>query len=304
MNDLSVIDLGTNTFHLLIVRSVDGKLKEIRRQREYVKLATEGNKRISESAYRRGLETMIQFARILEDEQVEQCRAVATAALRTAENGADLIEDIYEQTGISIDLIDGFTEAGYIARGVERALNRSTDEYLIMDIGGGSVEFIYVENFTIRELWSFQVGVAFLYSRFHHSEPITTQEINRLTEYLTEELAPMINSMKHHRSMPLVGASGTFDVLGNMCHAPQLTPQVRTIKTDFVDRIYTRMISSTLEERSAMDDVPDNRADMMVIAIILLKSVLNQLPLKPIYVSQYALKEGVLLDMLDEEEPK
>jgi exopolyphosphatase/guanosine-5'-triphosphate,3'-diphosphate pyrophosphatase len=213
-NHKAVIDLGTNTFHLLIV-APDEQLgfREVFRERRFIKLAEGGIEYLSDAAVQRGLEALVDFKSELDRHQVVEVRAIGTAALRTARNGSAFIELVKDTTGIQIELIDGSEEARLIHLGVALATPLGTERGLIMDIGGGSVEFIIADVEKVYWAQSFPVGVAVLYERFHKNEPISEAEQMALKAFLKEQLRPLGNALDRYPCQDLLGASGTFDVL-------------------------------------------------------------------------------------------
>src|SRR5690606_1023691 len=136
---LAVIDLGSNTFHLLIcdVRT-DGTWTELYRERRYVKLAAGGLDHLDEDRISRAVNCMIAFAETARTYPVTAMRATGTAAMREAGSGAELARRIHAACGIPIEIIDGQAEAGYILKGIQAALPPVDRPALVMDIGGGS----------------------------------------------------------------------------------------------------------------------------------------------------------------------
>lgn len=178
MNTFAVIDLGTNTFHLLIVEdNGDGSFRELYRKQHFVKLAEEGIQTIGAAAFARGLDVMESFNITLDEYKVNQLTAFGTAALRTASNGQDFVNQVKEKNGIEIELISGDREAVLIHKGVLQAVPFTSERMLIMDIGGGSVEFIIADKNQVYWAQSFPIGVAVLYKNFHQNNPITNTEI-------------------------------------------------------------------------------------------------------------------------------
>ena len=162
----AVIDFGTNTFHLLIVEArEDGQFIELHRERIFVKLAEDGIERIGDKAFVRALQAMQRYREILDDYQVENIKAIGTAALRTALNGQEFIDTVWKNSKIKIHLIDGQEEARLIHLGVNQAVDIGNDTALIMDIGGGSVEFIISDKLGVKWADSFPIGVAVLFKR-------------------------------------------------------------------------------------------------------------------------------------------
>jgi exopolyphosphatase/guanosine-5'-triphosphate,3'-diphosphate pyrophosphatase len=299
MERLGVIDLGTNTFHLLIVETNADKLfRELYRKRRFIKLAEEGIETIGAQAYQRGLNALADYKKELDRFGVRQFKAFGTAALRTASNGPAFIQDVREKAGIDIKLISGAEEARLIHIGVSRAVPFDQNRVLIMDIGGGSVEFIIANHSRVYWAKSFPIGVALLYRDFHQNDPITALEIQTIQSFLLKELAPLREALSKYPATSLVGASGTFDVLEQM-----LTGQVQgrlhvRLNADGVFPLADRIIAMSLEERLRAEGMPEARADMVVVALILVQTVLQLADIHEVIVSAYAMKEGILTEMM------
>ncbi len=298
----AVVDLGTNTFHLLIAEPLPGGgFRELFRQRRYVKLAEDGIAEIGPEPFRRGLEAMQVFQKIITEQQATSVRAFGTAALRTAANGPAFIEQVRALTRIEVDLIDGRREAGLIHKGVSQVVPLSERTDLIMDIGGGSVEFILADRHDVHWSESFPVGVAVLFKEFHRHEPIRDHEIAALEAFLRNTLQPLAEVLSRRPAHRLVGASGTFDVLEQVLGNRQVHPFYSRIATERLEPVYRELVGATLEERLAMPHVPDVRADMITVAMILIDVVVKMTGVRELAVSGYAMKEGMLQEMLQEE---
>ncbi len=297
---LAVIDLGTNTFHLLIASPPDehGRFEEIYRERRFIKLAEAGIERIGEAPYHRAMEALLHYRKIMDRYGVEQYRAMGTAALRTASNGPNLIAEAREKAGIEITSIPGEEEARLISKGVLAALPPlSAERILIMDIGGGSVEFIIADQAGTHWAQSFPVGVAVLRRQFHHQEPMAATEIQQLEAFLEAALSPLWAALERYPTHHLVGAAGTFDVIALLMSTGQPTPNSHTIDLEKFQAFYDRCVASTLAERFAMPQLPTERADMIVVALVLVQYISQKADIRHLSVSEYAMKEGVLSEM-------
>lgn len=295
----AVIDLGTNTFHLLIVEPDGaGHFKEIYRKRIFVQLAEESIMRIGAAAFERGLAALREYRNALDEYGIQEVRAFGTAALRRAENSADFRAAIQQETGIEVQVIGGDEEARLITEGVRLAVPVNEKPMLIMDIGGGSVEFIIANRSEIFWAQSFPVGVAVLYNNFHESEPITEQEIANVHQFLDTQLHPLRMALQQYSVDALVGASGTFDVLEAMLIEVKEHPLYATIQAKDFYPIYKKIVHATLKERLNIEKLPAKRAELIVVALILIHYVLEQIEITDIIVSMYAMKEGMLVEML------
>ncbi|HMQ50450.1 MAG TPA: hypothetical protein PKA00_23680 [Saprospiraceae bacterium] len=297
----AIIDLGTNTFHLLIVAlDASRQLREISRERRFVKLAEGGIEQIATAPYARGLAVLHEYRNILDEHQVTATHltALGTAALRTATNGPDFIHDALQQTGITIDLIPGDREALLIYEGVRHAVLPDEEGMLIMDIGGGSVEFILANIQGVRWSQSFPIGVAVLYRRFHQHDPISTDEIHAVRAFLQEALTPLQQALRQYPCHRLVGASGTFDVLEYFLCTGRPGPNWAVVDLERFPSLYQQLVHSTLEERKGMEGLPLDRVDMIVVALILVQVVIEIAGITRMDVSAYAMKEGMLYELM------
>jgi exopolyphosphatase/guanosine-5'-triphosphate,3'-diphosphate pyrophosphatase len=297
MRKVAVIDLGTNTFHLLIVELQVEGFRELYRERRFIKLAEEGIETIGDAAFARALAAITAYAKKVAEMDVAEVQAFGTAALRTAANGPQLMQEIKEKTGISIQLIDGDKEASLIHQGVIQVVPMRKEPMMIMDIGGGSVEFIIADQEQVHWAQSFPIGVAVLYKRFHQTDPISSQQKIDLYHFLDQTLKPLKTALKEHPVQELVGASGTFDVLENMVTEKKPCPHCAEIDTDRLRLVTGYIVASDLATRTAMDKMPPERADLIVVALLLIDYVCKLAGIQKIYVSAYAMKEGMIAEM-------
>lgn len=299
--NIAVIDLGTNTFHLLIVKQVAEGFEPVYRERRFIKLAEAGIETIGESAYDRALQAMLAFHQILQREQVQKIQAFGTAALRTASNGPAFIKEVHDRTGIRIQMIDGNREAGLIHKGVQLAVPFDRQYKLIMDIGGGSVEFIIANSKEVVWAQSFPIGVAVLQKGYHRQDPISDEEKKALRQFLQTTLAPLAKALEKYPCEDLVGASGTFDVLEHMLVEERPGPHHAYVSVESAKNTMKKIQNSSLAERLATPKLPPERADLIVVALILIQKVLNLGDIQRIIISAYAMKEGMIAEIIEAE---
>ena len=158
---IAALDLGTNTFHLLIADVLDNKFEAVKEEQAHVKLGEGGinSGLIADAPFKRGLDALQHFKSEIQRFSVDAIHATGTAALRSAKNGFAFINQVKTSTGIEIEIIDGDLEASLIYQGV-RACVSLAPSALIMDIGGGSVEFIFCNDQTIFWKKSYPIGAA------------------------------------------------------------------------------------------------------------------------------------------------
>lgn len=296
---IAVIDLGTNTFHILVKDFFDdGRSEQVYRFKTFVKLAEKGIETIHPGSYQRGLDTLKKYGEKISELEVDEVYAIGTAALRTASNGDEFVREVKEQTGIEAKLISGASEAELITRGVRSSIPFSEETYLIMDIGGGSVEFIFANDKEIFWLKSFPIGAAVIKNRFHKKDPISFKEIDELKAFIKETLQEVFEVGKKLNPTRLVGASGTFDTLVDLYFYPlgrtrgaesSYHPISNCLFFDLMESILIK----DLNQRKAMPGMPEQRSDMIVVASILIDVVISELKLEAIIQTDYAMKEGI-----------
>ncbi len=303
MSSIAILDLGTNTFQLLIANIIDNKPLPVFEESIAVKLAEGGIEKgyISEAAFDRGLTALKQFKKSIDQYQVKLIRAAATSALRTASNGAEFLEKIRSETGIVPEIISGEREAELIYQGVRAAINMGDEKCLIIDIGGGSVEFIICNQQEVFWKRSYDIGAARLMEQFHHSDPISESDINKLNFYLESTLSELKTQTKIYKPEILIGSAGAFETFATIID-PQFkasftNPEIKIDLRDFV-KVSELILKSSHEERSRNPAIIPVRVNMIVMATLITKYVLNQFNIKELKLSTYSLKEGLLFELI------
>lgn len=300
----AVIDIGTNTFHLLIAEAdADGqRLKEIDRSRHFIKLGEKGLDTLSSEALQRGMTALREFRQQIDKQNIpDDCViALGTAALRTATNGPAFRAEVLREVNIDIQIISGDREAELIARGALLAIPIPQHPVLIMDIGGGSVEFIITDRQEVYWAQSFPVGVAVLHRNFHRHDPISQEEVLAVQGFLEEQLHPLWQALQQYPSRHLVGAAGTFDVIAAQLGRGTGGATYAPIDLSRFDAFYREILGTTHAERYAMPKIPDDRADMIVVALILVELIIRRVDVEQLTVSFYAMKEGMMSELMDQ----
>lgn len=254
---------------------------------------------LTPEAIERAKNALGKFRTTIEKLDVKDVMAIGTSALRNAENSTVLI-DLMNDWGWKVQVIDGKREAELIYKGIlldERITSDTTS--LIMDIGGGSVEFIIGNNSAILWSESFEIGAQRLVHKFHKSDLITTLEIKSITEYLEHELKPLSNAIREFLPMQFIGSSGTFDTILEIRNTSENKSE-NFIDTEEFKRIRDLIINSPLEERKKIPGMMKERAGMIVTASLLLDYVLKLSGIPKFFVSSNALKEGLIFEALQE----
>ena len=296
----AIFDLGTNTFNLLISENK----KAILKTKIAVKLGEGGLDKgiISEPAFNRGINALIDLNKIVKLHNCSKIKAVATSGIRSTKNGFSFINKVKETTGISIEVIDGNKEAELIYLGVKDAITIKGTS-LIMDIGGGSTEFIIANENEIVWKQSFKLGASRLKETFKPSNPIKKRDINALEGHFNEQLKPLFDQLEIHKVGSLIGSSGSFDTFTemhlHMLGTPHLFDEINcyNIPLDFYYSIHEFFLNSTEEERLNTPGIIPMRVDMIVIASVFVYYILKRTEINTLYLSKFALKEGLLSEL-------
>jgi exopolyphosphatase / guanosine-5'-triphosphate,3'-diphosphate pyrophosphatase len=308
---IAIIDMGTNTFHLMVAVLDEYGFKILLKEKVAVRLGKGGISHgvITAEAQERALKTLKAFKKIIDKEKVSATYATGTSAMRMAKNGHELADKIYKETSIQVRIISGEEEAELIYYGVKKALKIGDSTNLIMDIGGGSVEFIICNHNAIFWVGSFEIGAQRMLDLYHQSDPIEKGEIEKLNSYLEIQLAKLFVAVKKYKPKTLIGCSGTFDTLSDIHRLKKgilkyIDETELPLNKASFDEIYVELINKTREERLAMPGMIEMRVDMIVVACCLIRFILMKTSIKKLRASAYALKEGVLLHTVNMEQSK
>jgi len=297
---IGVIDIGTNTFHLLIV-DWDSKTRlfsTLLRKRVFVKLGESKLDLISDAAYQRGVEALTEFKEILIENDCSMYQALGTAAIRNATNADQFINEVKAKLNIDIQKISGDREANLIYKGIQMSYPFDEKPCLIMDIGGGSVEFIIANKVEVYYAESFLVGAAVMRNLFHTSEPILPDQVNALHAFLEVKLSKLKEQLQKYQPLTLIGASGTFDVLRDAFASISISPTCIKLDTSKLPDFIRDSTRKSLLQRMDCPKIPDSRADLIVVALLLIEHILKMHKFDQIVVTEYAMKEGILKEMI------
>ena len=298
---VAILDFGTNTFNLLIAEKNGKSFKVLYDGKEPVKLGKGGiNKGVlTPEAMERGFTAIDNHMKTIEAFGAVEIRAFATSAMRNAANGKEFEKEIRERFGFRTRIIDGDEEAALIYGGIRESVDFGSETAMIMDIGGGSVEFIICNAEGIFWKHSFELGMARIIEKFPVSDPITEKEIATIEQYFAAELNALFEQARRYPPSLLVGASGTFDTLAAMAtHRFGLRSADNSssmeIDTDHYHELHHLLLQSTAEERLLMPGMEPVRVEMIVPATIFINFVRNSCNLRTMIQSRYALKEGAM----------
>jgi len=301
---IAIVDLGTNTCNLLIAEIIGGEYKILHQSKQLVKLGDDKIKdnEISPEATQRTIKSLLVHKSIIQEFNTEQVRVIATSAVRTAENKIPYLEKLGDECGWLVKLVSGEQEADLIFKGVLLAFNNLVNPSVILDVGGGSNELILTCNKEVLWKESQPTGMARIINSFQISNPILPEEIETLKNYFVEQHFQAIKNCKEKSVKTLIGCSGAFDTVADLIDGVSPGEKQRTTQAIALEEfnfVYEKLIKSTREERMEMKGMDEVRVDLIVPAVILIESLLTQIGIQKIVQTDFALREGVLSDFME-----
>lgn len=303
----AAIDMGTNSFHLIIVEvQKDGSFIIVDREREVIRLGSKegtGLNTISEEEMARALKVLKKFKKLAAFYDAPFTTA-ATSAVREAGNQKEFIDKVYNETGIVVNVIEGVEEAYLIYLGAKKALNFDGKKVLCIDIGGGSTEFLYADDGKIIFADSIKIGSVRL-SKAFFKDFILTDEALSACEVHIENMITASDKIQFNIEYDIVaGTSGSIQSTALLAASLRNSKPLRklngfTFNYDELDAV-TQMILGykTKEERLSIPAMEPKRADIIPAGLLILKKAFQLFGIKQITVSEYALKEGIVVDMI------
>jgi len=298
-NRLAVIDLGSNTFHLIIVQLnyPDNTYTLLKRQRDFVYLSRDGMDYFTEHTIERALSSLKNFKSLVELYNVSAIRAIGTAAMRTAKNASVLREMALKNYGINIEIFSGQRESELIHKGTLFTPRKNEQAELILDIGGGSVEFIIAKNQKVVHWNSAPVGISILKNKFRMENQMQLNQ-SRVNTFLTEHLKNEIYKINKFAPSILKGAAGPFEILEVMSQKKPSTTG-NYFDTGAMRLMASKILSSNVEQRKSIPLMPHTRSDLALESFFILEFILERCEcIKEICVTPFALKEGVVFEEL------
>jgi exopolyphosphatase/guanosine-5'-triphosphate,3'-diphosphate pyrophosphatase len=291
-NRIGIIDIGTNTFNLLVVDKVPDGFEKIYSTKVGVGLGLGGinEARIAQDAMERGIATLADYLNKCQDLEVSKVKAFATSAVRDAENKEDFLTEV-SQLGLDIEVISGNREAELIYEGVKMGYPFDSSA-LIMDIGGGSTEFILADSDGVKRYYSFNIGTSRIYQLFDFEDPYSEANVQKVIDFLEEKTAGFFNDVD---TEVLIGASGSFETFYAILNEEDYPEnEFEDMPAEDVLKVLDEMIFSSLEEREQNDFIIPIRKKMAPIAAIKIKWIMEKLNIKVLTISPFAMKEGVI----------
>lgn len=295
---MAAVDLGSNSFHMVVGRAHHGQLAIVDRLREMVRLASglDARGRLDDASQERALAALRRFGQRLRDMQAHQVRVVGTNTLRRARNSAAFLSAAEAALGHPVDVVSGMEEARLVYLGVAHHVDATGAPKLVVDIGGGSTELIIGEGYEPKRLASLAIGCVGLSRRFFADGRLTRKRFERARLAARLELSPIVAGFKRHGWNRAIGSSGTVRAAGRI--ADELGYGGRGITVDALEDTVARMIEAGHVDSLNLPGLGSERKPVFAGGVAILVEVLSMFGIESVSVSDGALREGVLYDML------
>ena len=295
---LAAVDLGSNSFHLVVARYTHGQLVIIDRLREMVRLAAgvAENGRIDKEAAARALACLQRFGQRLRDMRADSVRVVGTNALRLAHRKQAFLERAREALGHPIEIISGMEEARLIYAGVAHTMPSEPGRRLVVDIGGGSTELIIGEGLTPLELESLQMGCVSLSERFFRDGKLSAKRMAAARVAARLELEPVQAAFRRRGWERTAGSSGTVRAIGEAIR--ELDPQAVAISPAGLERITGYLIQAGHVRELKLTALTEDRRPVFPGGLAILAEIVDGLGIKEMRIADGAMREGLLYDMV------
>ncbi len=298
-NAIAAIDLGSNSFHMVVAKEKNGQLVIVDRIREMVRLAEgldeAGN--LDPEVEQRALDCLGRLGQRIRTLDADNVSAVGTNTLRRANNADDFIFQAEQALGFPIEIISGIEEARLIYQGVAHTLEQDQKSRLLVDIGGGSTELIIGESFAPRLMNSLEMGCVVITRKFFADGKIKSKRIQQARVYILQRLKAVRHSYLGMGWDTVIGSSGSIKSIEKVIHEMKLDT-AEGIGREALNKLL--LLCSDYKKASKLDlpGLSDKRKAVFMGGLLVLHGVFDALGIERMQVSQGALREGLLYDML------
>lgn len=313
---LAAIDLGTNSFHLLIAEThPDGSFRVVTSEKEIVRIGWtgDGSGFLSPDSIERGYRALEYFKTVINTQGVTHVRAIATSAIREATNQSIFIEKVRSKLGIGIEVVSGVEEGRLIYLGVLQSLQLFNNNSLIIDVGGGSTEYVIGKKAVPKYSVSLQLGAIRISERFQLSSRVTEKQIEKARKYIRGKLSTNVIEMRRRGFDSAIATSGTAHAIAGVIahiHSQKNENIGNHINgftfsyTDAKDALRAIIKLPTTADRKKYLGIDERRADIIIGGSLILIESMGMLHINKLTVSQYALREGIVYDYLHARFPR
>ena len=299
---VAVLDLGTNVFNLLLCSFEAGRCRHICEYKRAARLGAGGlsGGRIADTAFETASDALSAIMRRIDDcGGADIILPYATSAVRDAGNGGEFTKCMNGRFSIEIEVISGEREAEFIFRGIMESLPSDLkdrkENILMLDIGGGSNEFVISDGKNILWKRSFPLGMARMREKFDYAEPIPADVVSAFGRFCNSELQPLWAEIEKYSPKLFVGSSGSFDTFRDLLYFNQDGDKpYKILERDKMKGLHERLLASNSQQRLSMPGMSPIRVDYIVLASVFTQLVLDRTAPDVICQSSYSLKEGAM----------
>jgi len=298
MESLAAVDLGSNSFHMVIARLDDDNLQIVDRIREPVHLASglKNDGSLDEESQRRARKALERFGQRLRDFGAEQVRAVGTNTLRRAKNARKFLHEASDALGHTIEIIPGREEARLIYLGVSHGVAGAPARRLVVDIGGGSTECIIGDSFEAVAVHSLYMGCVGFTQQFFGDGKVSRKRMGNAKVAASLEIEPVRAALVKQGWERAIGASGTIRAVASILNEADWA--LGTVTASGLAKLEQAMITAGRLERLELPGLDPDRRSVFPGGVAILSALFDRLGIDEMWVSPTALREGLIYDMI------
>jgi exopolyphosphatase/guanosine-5'-triphosphate,3'-diphosphate pyrophosphatase len=296
----AAVDIGANSVRLKIAELTRRRLKVVHEDREVTRLGESvfRNNTLAPDAMAHTVKVLTRFYRTTQKFRTEQVRVVATSALRDSKNARAFIEWVKSAVGWKIDVISGLEEGRLIHLGVLSNVRIENKDVLMFDLGGGSCEVTISEHGHIREMFSLPLGAVRLTQEFLLRDPPKSKEVERMREYIAEQVNRIAPAIRKHRVNLAIATSGTAAALSGAVRALQKRSKYAyTVSRAVTAKLARELAGQSINERAQYPGIGPRRAEIIVAGAFVFSELMTHYGLPSFQYSPLGLRDGVLAQM-------
>ncbi len=309
---IAALDLGSNSFHLVVARAISEKSFEVLlKEKLMIRLGDVVSKvgYIDELHIRSVIDAIRSFRTLAESLGASELVALATSAFRDAENSSEVVDLIEGETGVSVSVISGSKEAGLIFKAISTSVSFQDEVVMCADLGGGSLELIIGTQGELLWSHSLNLGVGRLTAKFlQRTDELSAKDIQKMRRFIHEALLPHYEAIKAFAPSTLIGSSGSFLNIARMAisaQRPNIDPKLLedlnqvSVKRSALKVTGRTILKSSAQERLAIPELDPKRVDIIQAAVLVLDELMQMFSFKALTLSEWALREGIILSELE-----
>ncbi|MDP3580932.1 MAG: hypothetical protein Q8S39_03285 [Ignavibacteria bacterium] len=305
---IAALDLGSNSFHILIAKVKAGEINFVYREKRLMRVLGEDSQqnfiippnKISEAT------DLIKYYKSVAEKYSAEIFAVATSAIREASNRNNFIEEVLNQTGINIRIVSGDEEAELALLSLQYSIEQLPSRYLLFDLGGGSTEFIFVENSEIVKKFSLPIGAVRYTNKFSTRHDSNIDLVEDLTALTKKEITHVKEFASYFHFEKCYGMGGTVSAISMMIEKSVFKHDVKyellrnyAFSINELEKVISFVaIAKSIVEKKKIAGLEENRADIITAGLLIVKTFIEELSIDEITFAWTGLREGIIMDAL------